>query len=446
MLTFGGWRRRTVAHAERRLRTHPSPGAYLDLARAHLDRGIGERALEVLRRGREAFPDAVDLAALYDEICWSHVRQRAGELQARIDYDPRPSDVVALARLFVQVGDLTRAIDTLKRGVDQFADDVQVNLEMARLRLRLWHRDLLAADGLDAAERLDSVLDVDEQHVEALVLAAELRAQVGAFEEALGFLERLAALKRKVLDDATRERLDALAEAARQRLTAQTEHADDDEPAKRDLETRLEAVETSRRPVVNLDDLTGAPADAGVDGETGDATRGLVSPVVPERDVILTEASRLAAQPAVRACLVLEQGDELQTLGFFGREAESAVESALAEIVATASQACERIQIGRLKEASVCCRTGTAAVAGLGDPASPARRHREVVAVLCDAAWRPREAEERLTALVARLSRVEELEPQMDADDDKPAKPVDDDEPAKPADDDEPAKPEGAEP
>ena len=77
---LGGRGRRRVARAEKRLRESPTPEAYISLARVCLDAGLGERALEVLRRGREQFPDSAELALFHDEVCWSHLRQRAREL------------------------------------------------------------------------------------------------------------------------------------------------------------------------------------------------------------------------------------------------------------------------------------------------------------------------------------------------------------------------------
>ena len=374
---LGGRGRRRVARAEKRLRESPTPEAYISLARVCLDAGLGERALEVLRRGREQFPDSAELALFHDEVCWSHLRQRARELQARIDREPRPSDVVALARLFLQAGDLSRALDTLTRGAAQFADDVQVNLELAALRFRLWRRDLLAADGLEVLEHIRTVLAVEPTNVEARVLRAELLVRIGAFAEALEDLELLADSAGELLDEDARLRLETLAEAARARRAGQREH---------DLERLLEEVEASRRPVFDPDRPEETP---GADDD------GVSTASAVEREALVEEARRLADLPAVRAVLVRETGPEAETLALVGREADPAVKATLEDVLLSAGRACERIRIGRLTEATISCRTGSVAMGVVGEVA---------VALLCEAECRPREAEERLAGLRAALA------------------------------------------
>ena len=369
MALLGLGRRRAVMRAERERRRRRDPETFRALALACLDAGLGRRAVETLQEGCEAFPDDRDLAALHDEVSWAQLRQQARALQERIDADPRPDDIVALSRLFVQVGDLRRAVDTLGRACRQFPESVAVHLEMARLRLRTWQAEYLAADAAEAIQHLGCVLGL-EDHVEALASLARLYLQIGAFQEAVSCYERLAGLNLKHLSDAEREDLDRLAALARDCVPSQAEH---------DIETLLDAVEAAREPIVNV--------SAGSDEESRDDGPEAGASPAEVRARVLVEAEQLASEPAVRAVLVQDREARPGRLEFMGLDADEAVASALEDVVASAEQACQRMEIGRLQQEVVCSPTGAVAVLAFDD---------EAVACAFDADCRPSRVERRL--------------------------------------------------
>jgi len=176
-----------------KMRAKLSPGAHSvgRLARKYLENGRLDESARILHEGMTRYPGLSELEDVAHFVAQLQLRQQELRmqdvlLQARKVYH-------ALALSHIAVGDLKAATETVWAGLQRFPDCAPLYRCLGELHLRLFLEDLLAHDGVTAAENLERALGLDETDTQA-------RAYLGGFYFRVGSYNRAARHLRHLLD------------------------------------------------------------------------------------------------------------------------------------------------------------------------------------------------------------------------------------------------------
>lgn len=190
---FDGFRRaRELARLEKDARERPSPITFGALAGKLIAADDLNRALEVVTEAMRLFPDSERVQQTYKYLKKSKLEKEMHEIGRTLATAPTPQLCNRLAHLYHrELGDLDKALGTLRDGVSRFPASGDLHLGIGEIRLARFHRDWLNKDGLEAIVHLKKAITIDPSNYKAHMYLANLYLEIGAVDKCSDVLRKV---------------------------------------------------------------------------------------------------------------------------------------------------------------------------------------------------------------------------------------------------------------
>jgi len=318
---------------------NPSPDAVAALAQKHIELGQMEEALVVAERGLQTFRNTPRLKDIVLFVKKKRSADAIRRLRDEIRVKPAAQAYSQLADIYRDLGDLDQALDLLAECTERLPGEVAAWRLMGQIRLENYLQEVIAYDGLHAWRALSKVRELSPEDAPCRMLLAQLFFAVGA--NALSVQELKAELA------ATPTALD---------IKGFLDDLGNPPPLPKDLNIES-LIERCEETGALTNSLKGFPRlRPGLVQKTGAAPK--INPVAATGLV-----RERAGTPGVLNLAVLDrEGRVVASVRNEGGLDEEAFREAIAQVAASAGEACRRMDIGSFARGSVAFPTGGAAI------------------------------------------------------------------------------------
>ncbi|MBI4612571.1 MAG: tetratricopeptide repeat protein [Planctomycetes bacterium] len=229
--------KRETETLEQALRANPSPALHVELAEHLIAAGDVERAFEIARAGKEAFPASEAVFQLYASLKKRQSQDQIRALQRQIETAPSASTYGQLAALYREVHEEERAIDLCREAIEKYPADDGPHQVLGEIRLARFHAEKHRRDGRLAIDHLEKAAERNEKNYKALLALARLYLEIGAVGHCLKRVRQIQTFA--PADPALSELLDRAAACPK--------------PETEDLDELLRQVESAGKMTVRID-------------------------------------------------------------------------------------------------------------------------------------------------------------------------------------------------
>ncbi len=226
-----------------RWKKEPSPEAVCELVQSLLRLGEVEEAWSFARQGYARFKDHELVRELWRIAGRAHAEQGLKTAAAEIESHPTAGAFLKLARCAVLLRDAETAFRALEECLQRFPTSASAHAAFAELIEQRWLRELAAVDGRAVITHLRKAWRLDGADFASPLRLATFLARIGAHRDALAVVDEVLQLDEQHADAV------ALRETLAKAMTAEPDPNATEEEARDDVDALLRQIEEQGRVV-----------------------------------------------------------------------------------------------------------------------------------------------------------------------------------------------------